>query len=113
MYWCDLENEYKARFGNISWFTTLHHDVPTKPLKLTKTYNEKDYPKYDNYNAINVDRVKDIPKDYFGYMGVPITYMNRHNKTQFEIVIFRKGNDGKDLSISGKCKYARIIIKRK
>lgn len=109
---------------SISWFTTLHHDVPTKPLKLTKTYNEKDYQKYDNYNAINVDRVKDIPKDYFGYMGVPITYMNRHNSSMFSIEGLMNGaekNEGIRYPntknglplVGGKSKYARIIIKRK
>lgn len=113
-----------AGIPSISWFTTLHHDVPTKPLKLTKTYNEKDYPKYDNYNAINVDKVGDIPKDYFGYMGVPITYMNRHNSSMFSIegimkrteknegIRYPNTKNGLPL-VGGKCKYARIIIKRK
>jgi len=71
------------------------------------------YQKYDNYDAIEVSKVKDIPKDYNGYMGVPITFLNKHNPKQFEIIKFRKGDDEKDLSVNGKCPYFRIIIKRK
>ena len=86
---------------------------------LYKKYNEVDYPKYDNYDAINIDKVADIPVDYFGYMGVPITYLSNHNPEQFEI----KGIDrvlvqeitGKvsRFLINGKEIYARIVIKRK
>lgn len=62
------------KFGNICWFTTL--TVVNKPiLTLTKTYNPVDYPKYDNYDAIEVSRIKDIPYDYDGVMGVPITIL--------------------------------------
>ncbi len=80
-------------------------------------YCPKKYPKYDNYDAINVDKVKDIPEDYFGAMGVPITFLNKYNPEQFELVKFRKGDDDKDLvyTLNGKTKqpYARIVIKRK
>lgn len=118
IYWCDLENEYKARFGNISWFTTLHHDVPTKPLKFTKTYNEKDYPKYDNYNAINVDKIKEIPCDYAGLMGVPITFMNKYDPKQFEIIGHMVTTKKSECNfgypyINGKKKYARVIIRNR
>ena len=58
------------------------------------------YPKYDNYDAINVDRTVDIPCDYYGVMGVPITFLSQYNPDQFEIVAFRKGTDGKDLVYS-------------
>lgn len=71
------------------------------------------YVKYDNSDAINVDRVNDIPMDYYGVMGVPITYLDRHNPDQFDIVGFRKGDDGKDLTVNGKFKYSRILIKKK
>ena len=67
----------------------------------------------DNYDGINIDRTQDIPLDYQGYMGVPITFLHKFNPNQFEIVKFRKGNDEKDLSINGKCPYFRILIKRK
>ena len=96
----------------ICWFTSFNvreNDY----LELTKDYNESEYPKYDNYDAINVDKTKDIPKDYYGVIGVPITFLDKHNKNQFEIVKFRKGDDGKDLRVDGKDKFNRVLIKRK
>lgn len=71
------------------------------------------YQKYDNFDALNVDRVNDIPMDYYGVMGVPITYLDKHNPDQYDIVGFRKGDDGKDLTVNGKVKYSRILIKKK
>lgn len=96
----------------ICWFTSFNvrkNDY----LELTKEYNESEYPKYDNYDAINVDKTKDIPKDYYGVIGVPITFLDKHNQNQFEIVKFRKGDDGKDLRVDGKDKFNRVLIKRK
>jgi hypothetical protein len=114
------------KFGNINWFTNLEHKKRNEELILYRTYNETDYPKYDNYDAINVDKVKDIPVDYFGAIGVPITYLDKHNPNQFEIVSCndyitntktRVKTHGlikdKDGAINGKPKYARILIKRK
>ena len=97
------------------WLTNLDLEKRHEDIKLTKTYygNEYQYPHYDNFNGINVNKTSDIPADYEGYMGVPITFLHKHNPSQFEIVKFRKGDDGKDLSINGKCPYFRIIIKRK
>ena len=60
-----------------------------------------------------MDRTQDIPKDYAGLMGVPITFLHKYNPEQFEIVKFRKGDDGKDLSINGKCPYFRILIRNR
>jgi len=96
------------------WLTNLDLEKRHEDIKLTKTYygNEYQYPHYDNFNGINVNKTSDIPADYEGYMGVPITFLHKHNPSQFEIVKFRKGDDGKDLSINGKCPYFRIIIKR-
>lgn len=74
------------KFGNKLWFTNLDIQKRHEPLVLYKNYNPEDYPKYDNYGAINVDKVKDIPKDYDGVMGVPITFMDKYNPKQFEIV---------------------------
>ena len=84
-------------------------------IVLTKSYfgNEKDYPKYDNYDGIHIDKTQNIPLDYNGYMGVPITFLHKFNPDQFEIVKFRKGNNEKDLSINGKCPYFRILIRNK
>ena len=87
----------EKKFGNIGWFTNLDTYIRHTELDLYKKYNEADYPKYDNYDAINVDRVADIPCDYFGVMGVPITFLDKYNPEQFDIVSFRKGEDGKDL----------------
>lgn len=101
--------------NNCLWLTNLETAQRHKNMVLTKKYtgNENDYPKYDNYNGINVDRTQDIPVDYTGFMGVPITFLHKFNPDQFEIIKFRKGDDGKDLSINGKCPYFRILIKNK
>lgn len=101
--------------NNCLWLTNLetsrrHHYIP-----LIKKYfdNEEKYQKYDNYDGINVNKTKDIPSDFKGAMGVPITFLHKFNPDQFEIIKFRKGNDDKDLSINGKCPYFRILIRNK
>lgn len=101
--------------NNCLWLTNLDNSIRHKDIDLRKKYhgNESEYPEYDNYKGINVNRTKDIPLDYSGYMGVPITFLHKYNPEQFEIVKFRKGDDGRDLSINGKCPYFRIIIKIK
>jgi hypothetical protein len=101
--------------NNCLWLTNLDILKRHEDIILTKTYagNELDYPKYDNFDAINIDRTQDIPKDYCGFMGVPITFLHKFNPDQFEIVRFRKGNNDNDLSINGKCPYFRIIIRNK
>ena len=104
--------ETKLINGLSRWFTSFNvreNDY----LELTKEYSESEYPKYDNYDAINVNKTKDIPKDYYGVIGVPITFLDKHNQNQFEIVGFRKGDDGKDLRVGGKDKFSRVLIKRK
>ena len=106
-----IDGMVKARATAI-WFTNLPHSKRKEELVLFRRYNPEVYPKYDNYDAINVDRVADIPGDYFEPMGVPITFVDKYNPEQFEIIRFRKGDDGKDLSIDGKCPYFRIIIRR-
>lgn len=100
------------KFGNILWYTNIPHRKRNLPLDFYKTYNDKDFPKYDNYDAIEVSKVCDIPMDYYGVMGVPITFLDKYCPAQFEIVAFRKGNDGKDLCVKGKCPYFRILIRR-
>jgi hypothetical protein len=101
--------------NNCLWLTNLDTSKRHEDIILTKTYygNENEYPKFDNYDAINVDKTKDIPMDYNGVMGVPITFLHKFNPEQFELVKFRKGNDDKDLSINGNCPYFRILIKNK
>lgn len=101
--------------NNCLWLTNLDNSKRHEDIELTKKYygNEIEYPKYDNYNGINVNKTKNIPLDYEGYMGVPITFLHKFNPDQFEIIKFRKGNDDKDLSVNGKCPYFRILIKNK
>jgi hypothetical protein len=109
--------------GSIMWFTNLDIKKRHQNLILYRTYNPNDYPEYDNYNAINVDRVNDIPKDYKGMMGVPVTFLDKYNPEQFEIVgsdyevkqgqlpeLVKSGWNGKiDRGyINGRRKYARI-----
>jgi hypothetical protein len=88
------------KFGNVCWFTNLQVNKRNNNLILYKTYkgNEDDYPKYDNYDAIEVSKVADIPIDYEGVMGVPITFLDKYSPKQFELVKFKKGDDDKDLT---------------
>lgn len=73
-------------FGNILWYTNLDIQKRHEDIDLYKTYSADEYPKYDNYDAINVDKVADIPCDYDGVMGVPITFLDKYNPEQFEII---------------------------
>ena len=118
-----VDGVVKARSQSV-WFTNLDINKRHKDLILYKKYNKKEYPKYDNYNAINVDKTKDIPIDYDGNIGVPISFLDKYNPDQFEITdaIGRysmihgatKKTKGKYLTkINNKPKYARIIIKHK
>lgn len=77
-----------AKFGNICWYTNLDITKRHEDLLLYRRYKEDPsrYPKYDNYDAIEVSKVKDIPEDYWGVMGVPITFMDKYNPDQFDIV---------------------------
>lgn len=101
--------------NNCLWLTNIEIGQRHKILDLTKVYvgNEDKYNKYDNCDGINVNKTQDIPIDYSGLIGVPITFLHKYNPDQFEIVRFRKGDDGKDLSINGKCPYFRILIKNR
>jgi hypothetical protein len=72
--------------GRILWFTNLDTTKRHEKLNLYKKYNPEEYPKYDNYDAINVNKYTDIPYDYTGYIGVPITFIDKYNPDQFEIV---------------------------
>jgi len=110
--------------GRILWFTNLDTTKRHEELVLYKKYNPKEYPKYDNYDAIEVSRYSDIPMDYDGVMGVPITFLTQYNPDQFEIVGWSRHNDqgmdggywkgGKsDATINGKEVYRRILIRNK
>ena len=79
-------NKEIKKFGNICWFTNIEHNRRNQPLDLYKKYSNEDYPKYDNYDAIECSKVCEIPMDYNGVIGVPITFLDKYCPTQFEIV---------------------------
>ena len=101
------------RVSGVNWFTNLEIPKRNEILDLVCRYTPEEYPKYDNYNGIEVRKTSDIPCDYAGVMGVPITFLDKYNPEQFEIIKFRKGDDGKDLCVNGKCPYFRILIRNK
>lgn len=109
----DSEGHKYIRVKGVRWFTNLDYEERHERLVLYKKYSPHAYPKYDNYDAINIDKTADIPSDYEGVMGVPITFLDKYNPEQFEIVRFRKGDDEKDLAINGKCPYFRILIRNR
>lgn len=103
-------------FGNIVWYTNIEQSNKRK-LELRKTYKEGEYKFFDGYNVLNVDRVEDIPKDFMGVMGVPITYLKIHDPEKFNILGI--ANDVSHMYyemrtvVGGKSKYRRVIIGRK
>lgn len=116
--------------GLTRWYTNLETSKRREFLHTGKKYYgyEDMYPHYDNYDAINVDKVSDIPMDYFGVMGVPITFIDKYNPEQFDIIDglnrytildvaeindWAKANHIHLTEINGKSKYLRILIKRK
>lgn len=109
------DGNYYGKVPAITWFTNLSNTKRNEEMVLTASYyaNPDAYPHYDNYDGINVDRLAQIPKDYEGAMGVPITIIDSYNPEQFEIIKFRKGDDGKDLRFNGKEPYFRVLIRRK
>jgi hypothetical protein len=122
-----IENGIKYfSMGSIMWFTNLDHKKRHEKLILFRRYNPAEYPKYDNYNAINVGKYIDIPVDYNGAMGVPVTFLDKYNPEQFEIlscndmrtnekIAFKEHGliKDKDGTINGKPVYVRIVIKMK
>lgn len=85
-YWEDKKGQKWRSLGNICWFTNLDIAKRHEKLELYKKYNSEDYPKYFNYDGIDVDKVDSIPEDYDGVMGVPITFLDKFNPDQFEII---------------------------
>jgi len=123
-FWIDEEGKKWRSFGNITWFTNLDVKKRHEDIILYKKYTPEEYPKYDNYEAINVDKIANIPCDYDGYMGVPITFMHRYNPEQFELFgIMNTGEENKGIRlqdtphgrpiVNGKELYLRILIKKK
>ena len=119
--------EGMIRVSGVVWFTNVEHGRRHQPLQLMNMqdnlrYNKKViknkaeantiYQKYDNYDAIEVGYTNAIPSDYEGVMGVPISFLDKYNPEQFEIIKFRKGNDEKDLAIKGITPYFRVLVKQ-
>ena len=115
----DEDGKKWKSLGNICWFTNLDLVKRHEDLILVNKYDKKEYPKYDNYNIINVDKISDIPINYNGVMGVPITFMDKYNPEQFEILGLANsarwiGHECLTIIGNGSRKtYNRIIIKKK
>ena len=114
----DNQGRRYIRVKGVRWFTNLDFPQRHQALILHKKYRPEEYPQYDNYDAINVNKTADIPCDYDGVMGVPITYLDKHNPDQFEIMgIDRYVEDnpipGRRFTIQGKEIYARILIRKR
>lgn len=135
--WRIIDGEVVGRVANACWFTNINHTKRNAPLDLYRKYSSEEYPKYDNYDAIEVSKVSEIPMDYDGVMGVPISFLDKYCPTQFEIIGFFNnykpetadvengqiyGNAVKIAStkslfrgpvVNGKATYFRILIRRK
>jgi hypothetical protein len=114
----DEDGQKWRRMGNICWFTNVDIEKRHEDLALFRNYSPEMYPKYDNYDAIEVGKTADIPCDYYGVMGVPITFIDKFNPEQFEILGDSRYHDGQDYSddinvINGKTLYRRILIRRR
>ena len=127
-----VEFDNGVKFGNIRWFSNISDYFPPK-LELKKQYNEVDYNRFDNYDCINIDRIEDIPSDYQDIMGVPLSFLDKWNRDQFEIVGLLSDNKGDGIYIfngtetytderhkkskcgviDGKRIYCRLLIKKK
>ena len=133
---CRVDEKGKKfiRVKGVRWFTNLDYKERHEDLILYKSYSPEEYPRYDNYDAINVDKTSDIPYDYDGVMGVPITFLDKYNPEQFEIIWQASGNTrasapvdilrqlnyrqhpedrGGCTVINGRRTYGRILIKHK
>ena len=126
-YWQDKNGQKWRSMGNIYWITNIDHSKRHENLDLICKYDPLDYPTYDNYDAIEVKRTLDIPFDYEGVMGVPVTFLDKYNPEQFEIIglaasasydkhvvgiEFKGSKDARPL-INNRNTYARILIRNK
>lgn len=113
----EVDGVVYKKFGKTCWYTNVEHKKRIVKIPLTKRYTPEEYPKYDNYDAIEVGSYKDIPVDYDGVMGVPISYLEHYNPNQFQIVgayNYSKDYNGKtwNAKLFGKYKYKRLLIKK-
>ena len=122
----DEKGQRFIRVKGVRWFTNLDYALRHEKLPLYKSYSPDEFPKYDNYDAIEVSKSADIPYDYDGAMGVPITFMDKYNPEQFEIIGATE-SEGKGFSgglwdsnsgvaqatINGNRVYKRIFIRHR
>lgn len=116
-YWVDSTGQKWRSLGNAMWFTNLDVERRHERIILENNYNEVEHPQFDNYNAIYVSKVSDIPKDFWGVMAVPLTILGKYNPNQFEII--GEANHGSDNPfdlfkpiLNGKEIYKRILVRR-
>lgn len=128
-HWYGVPEDYDGKFTKIEngktiapvkscWFTNLDHKKRHEFLTLTEKYDQAKNPKFDSYDAVDVKKTVNIPKDYFGVMGVPITFLDKYNPEQFEIVgMLNAGNNpGYDFEkpvLNGRVIFTRLLIRRK
>ena len=117
--WKYVDGEVKGRSQSV-WFTNLDHDKRHQEIIPVQNYTPEDFPRYDNYDAIEVSKISDIPINYEGVMGVPITFLDKYNPEQFEIIDInphffmheRPDTKPTQLKIAGRNDpYARILIR--
>ena len=125
----DEEGNKYIRVKGVRWYTNLDTPGRHEEIDLYKKYSPEAYYTYDNFDAINVDSVSEIPRDYYGYMGVPLNFIDQYNPNQFEIIGIGSGNLAKEIGIKKnyrgrtdlaytvngvhKCPFGRMIIRRK
>ena len=112
-----VDGKKMVRVATSCWFTNLPVKKHNEKLILYESYDKDKYPKYDNYDAINVDMYTKIPKDYNGYIGVPVTFLDKFNPEQFRLIGIMSTTKINDYNfgypyIKGKRTYARIIIEK-
>lgn len=113
-----IDGVVMGRLASACWYTNIDHEKRHKVFETQHLYNSNTYPKYDTFDAININKVSEIPMDYNGIMGVPITFLDKYNPEQFEIVgELNHGSDGDfDLAkpiLNGKELYPRVAIRKK
>jgi len=118
--WRTEDGKNWRSLGNACWFTNLDIAKRHEELPVFETYTPKKFPKYDNYDAIEVARYKEIPEDYDGVMGVPVTFLEQYNPDQFEIIGSNRwvGQDpngvyGRGSHLNGKETFKRLFIRRR
>jgi hypothetical protein len=119
-FWIDDKGQKWRSFGNMCWFTNLDFSKRHEDLILYKKYSPDKYPRYDNYDAIEVSKTQQIPMDYQGAMGVPITFLTKYNPNQFELIGCNRGVDqdpdgiyGRGSFLNGKETFKRLFIRNR